>query len=184
MSTAVLLTHLRNQTPSVPLATLTAALAHHLAVDQPTPTPLAAAAVSSPFFLAYPHTHERLQGLVTTLRHAVHLKHQALVKAREDGWTLSSTVFARTTHAALREWVRAVLRGLQGGLAIIKLACCTGLLLGLRQLGDTIKMSEVEDEVVISLAEVLDNYTLGTGEWEKEFWPDLDGMSRSLLSRC
>jgi len=63
-------------------------------------------------------------------------------------------------------------RGLQGGLAIIKLARCTGILLGLRQLGDAIRISQVEDNVVISLTEVLDNYTLGTGEWEKEFGSD------------
>lgn len=177
MSTTLLLTHLQNTNPNVPFPTLIAALSHHLAVDQPSPTPLAAAAVSSPFFVAYPQTHERLQGLVNAFRHAVHLKRKALAKDSEEGWSFSKAIFSKSVEAGVREWVRGVLRGLQGGQAVIRLACCVGLLLGVKQLGETgVSFAQVEDEVVIALAEVVDDYSIEVGEWEKEFWPYVDGM--------
>ncbi|KAG6916031.1 hypothetical protein DXG01_008754 [Tephrocybe rancida] len=182
MSTTLLLTHLQNPNTNVPLDTLVGALVHHLSVDLPTPTPLAAAAISSPYFLVTSPTNERLQALVTAFRHAVHLKHQALSKAAENGWSVSQAVFSKGVERGTKEWIRAVIRGLQGGRAVLRLACCTGLLLGIKGLpqagmGD----GKVEDEVVISLAEVMDDYNADTGDWEKEFRPKLDA-SQSLPS--
>ncbi|KAG5644890.1 hypothetical protein DXG03_007442 [Asterophora parasitica] len=175
MSTTLLLTHLQNPNAGVPLQTLIAALAHHLAVDRPTPTPLAAAAVSSPFFLVYPPTHERLQGLVTAFRHAVQLKHQALVKNAEEGWSVSRAIFSKGVEGGAREWVREVLKGLQGGRAAIRLACSVGLLLGLNGLHKVDASNDkVENEIIIALAEVMDDYSLESGDWEKEFRPQLD----------
>ncbi|KAG6853946.1 hypothetical protein C0991_012270 [Blastosporella zonata] len=178
MSTTLLLTHLQNSNPNVPLETIIAALAHHLAVDLPVPTPLAASAISSPYFLLAPLRNERLQGLVTAFRHASHLKHQALVKTTENGWSLSRAVFSKGVEAGTKEWVRAVLRGLQGGRAVIRLACCTGLLLGINGLG--MSDGKAEDEVIIALAEVMDDYNADTGDWEKEFRPKLDETLLSL----
>ncbi|KAF8073411.1 hypothetical protein FPV67DRAFT_1477676 [Lyophyllum atratum] len=181
MSTTLLLTNLQNPNPNVPQETLIAALAHHLAMDQPTPTPLAAAAISSPYFLQYPPTNDRLQGLVTAFRHAVQLKYQALVKNAEEGWSLSRAVFSKGVEGGVREWVRDVLRGLQGGRAVIRLACCVGLLLGLNGLQNiNADKGRVEDEVIIALAEVMDDYSIDTGDWEKEFRPHLDETLLSL----
>ncbi|KAG6829465.1 hypothetical protein H0H92_004427 [Tricholoma furcatifolium] len=175
MSTTLLLTHLQNSTPNVPLETITAALAHHLAVDLPTPTPLTAAAVSSPYFLT--PTNEKLQAIVTAFRHAAHLKHQALVKKTEEGWSLSRTIFSRGVEGGIKEWVRGVIRGLQGGRAVLRLACSTGLLLGVKSLPHVgIADGNVEDEVVIALAEVMDDYNSDPGTWEREFQPKTDGM--------
>ncbi|KAG6889886.1 hypothetical protein C0995_013861 [Termitomyces sp. Mi166 len=180
MSTNLLLIHLQKSSSSVPLQTIIAALAHHLSVDLPTPTPLTASAVSSPYFLVYPPTNERLQGLVTAFRHAIHLKHRTLVKRAEEGWSLSQAIFSRGVEGGMREWVRAVNRGLQGGRAVIRLACCTGLLLGVKDLPQVgTSYGKVEDEVVIALAEVMDEYSSVTGDWEEEFRPKIDA-SQSL----
>ncbi|KAG6819776.1 hypothetical protein H0H93_008783 [Arthromyces matolae] len=172
MSTSLLLTHLQNQNTHVPLETLIGALAHHLSVDLPTPTSLTAAAVSSPYFNAYSPTNERLQGLVTAFRHAVHLKHRSLGKKAEDGWSLSRAVFSKGVDGNLRDWFRAVTRGLQGGPAMIRLACCTGLLLGAHGLSPPFSgCNKVEDEAIIGLAEFLDDLNPPAGDWEKEFRP-------------
>ncbi|KAG6887991.1 hypothetical protein C0992_009971 [Termitomyces sp. T32_za158] len=178
MATNLLLTHLQKPNSTVPLGTIIAALAHHLSVDLPTPTPLAASAVSSPYFLAYPLTNERLQGLVTAFRHAVHLKHRALVKMENEGWSLSRAIFSKGVEGGMREWVKAVIRGLQGGRAVIRLACYTGLLSGVKDLIGA-GYGRVEDEVVIALAEAMDDYNPNTSEWEKEFRPKIDGKARS-----
>ncbi|KAF5374139.1 hypothetical protein D9615_008886 [Tricholomella constricta] len=170
-----------NPNSNVPLQTLIAALAHHLALDLSTTTPLAAAAVSSPFFLVYPPTNERLQGLVTAFRHAVQLKHQALVTDAEEGWSLSKAIFSKGVEGGIREWVREVIKGLQGGRAVIRLACSVGLLLGLSGLHKIYANNEkVENEVIIALAEVMDDYSVETGDWEKEFRPQLDETLLSL----
>ncbi|KAH0586555.1 hypothetical protein J132_08258 [Termitomyces sp. J132] len=181
MSTNLLLTHLQKASPNVPLQTIVAALAHHLSVDLPTPTPLTASVVSSPYFLASPPTNERLQGLVTAFRHAFHLKHRALVEKTEEGWSLSRAIFSKGVGGSMQEWVRAVVRGLQGGRAAMRLACCTGLLLGVKdfpQIGTA--YGKVEDEVIIALAEVMDDYNSDTGDWEKEFRPQIDEPLLSL----
>ncbi|RDB15275.1 Peroxisomal biogenesis factor 8 [Hypsizygus marmoreus] len=180
MSTSLLLTHLQNTDSNVPLPTLTAALAHHLAVDSPLPTPLAAAAVSSPFFLIFPPTHDRLQGLVNAFRHALHLKHQALVKSSEESWSISRAVFSKSVQGGVNEWVRGVLRGLQGGRPVLRLACSVGVLLGVKGLEKPgVSVARVEDEIIIALAEVMDDYSADAGDWEREFGP---GVDESVLS--
>lgn len=182
MSTNLLLTHLQKPDSIVPLETIIAALAHHLSVDLPTPTPLTASVVSSPYVLAYPPTNEKLQGLVTAFRHAIHLKHRALVKMANEGWSLSQVIFSRGVEGGMREWVRAVIRGLQGSRAVVRLACCTGLLLGVKdfpQIGAG--YGKVEDEIVIAIAEVMDDYSPDTSDWEREFRPKIDGKSCSYF---
>lgn len=174
MSTAHLLTHLQNTDPTIPLPTLLAALSHHLSTDTPTPTTLAAAAISSPFFLVQPEIHDRLQGLLGAFRHAVHLKRDALVKAEKEEWSITRAIFSKGVQWRLRDWVEEVLRGVQGGRAVLRLACCSGLLLGAKAVkGVYVDVERVEDDIVIALAEVMDIYAHRghASEWEREFQP-------------
>ena len=73
-----------------------------------------------------------------------------------------------------------VVKGLQGGRALLRLSCLVGLLLGLKDLeaaqGD---IPQVEDEIVVALAEVMDSHTqtVNASDWEKEFQPHEDGAA-------
>jgi hypothetical protein len=170
--TTLLLTHLHNENPKIPLATLLGALSHHLSLDLPSPAPLAAATVSSPFFLIRPQTHEKLQGLVSVFRHAVNAKHQLLVKSTEQRWTVAKAIFSKTVQSGVEAWVRDVVEGLRGGQAVLRLSCLVGLLLGLRDLERVqVDIALVQDEIILALAEVMDIHVRavnGSG-WEKEF---------------
>ncbi|KAF9465773.1 hypothetical protein BDZ94DRAFT_1159342 [Collybia nuda] len=174
MSTTHLLTHLQNAQSTVPLPTLLAALSHHLSVDTPTPTTLSAAAISSPFFLVQPETRDKLQGLLDAFRHAVHLKHEVLIKAEKEGWGITRALFSKSIQWGLSDWIQEALQGVQGGRAVLRLACCSGLLLGAKGAkGVNVDVDKVEDEIVVALAEVLDAYAHSNraSEWEKEFRP-------------
>lgn len=184
MSTAHLLTHLQNAEPTIPLPTLLAALSHHLSVDTPTPAPLAAAAISSPVFLAQPETHDRLQGLVGAFRHAVHLKHEALLKAEKESWGITRAIFSKSIQWGLRDWVQEALKGVQGGRAVLRLACSVGILLGTKGVkGVYIDVEKIEDEIIIALAEVMDAYAHHNraSDWEREFQSREYGTSFILL---
>jgi hypothetical protein len=75
------------------------------------------------------------------------------------------------------------MKGLQGGQAMMRVACCAGLLNGLEDFEARLKMREgrlrgkVEEEVVLAVAEVMDLYSSGRGstDWEDEFHKDTDG---------
>ncbi|KAJ7729657.1 hypothetical protein DFH07DRAFT_756735 [Mycena maculata] len=182
-----LLAHLHNPSTSLPLPTIQSAIAHHLAKLLPLPTPLAATTVSSPLFSAHPFSHPRLQTLFTAFRHATHLKHRDSKNAAENQSAVSS-VFARSTRARVKQWASAVLKGIKGGQPILRLACCGGLLAGLEDLelaeGLEIGRSQLEDEVVISVAESMDMYArTAAGGWEAEFQPvgDVDTMTLALI---
>ena len=179
----VLLSHLLNEKSSTPLPAVQAALSHHLSNLQPIPTPLAAAAVSSPFYLSRPHTHDKLQSLAAAFRNAVHLKLQVVEKAAESQSTLAS-VFSRDSQSAIAQWIVNIVMGLQGGQAIMRLACLTGLLLGIVDIEKTKDDKElfnagrgrnmVENELVIAVAEVVDAYSAKPkSDWEREFRPSV-----------
>ncbi|KAG7440838.1 uncharacterized protein BT62DRAFT_1080517 [Guyanagaster necrorhizus] len=182
-----LLAHLSRPTTSLPFETVQAALAHHLAHLSPLPAPLAATAVSSPLFLSHPLTLAKLDALSTAFRHALHIKFDLLKRDAEQ----RSAVFSRAVRTRLALWVDALIKGLQGGQPIMRLACSTGVILGIND----VKLAcqgLVENEVVLSLAEVMDlfkhdTFSLpspsGAGEWEKEFQPqgDLDLLSIALI---
>jgi hypothetical protein len=165
---ANLLSHLHRPTTKLPLTTIHAAIAHHLARLKPYPTPLAAAVISSRLFR--PLSHPQLQGLTTAFRHATHLKYKAL-QEHPGG------LFSRSLKIRLQQWMSAVLKGLQGGDPLMRLACCGGVLLGLHDLniasGEANYSASVEDEIVVALAEVMDNYAYvhSPGSWENEFQP-------------
>lgn len=183
MSTTLLLTHLQNPNPNIPLPTLLGALSHHLSVDLPSPAPLAAATVSSFFFLARPYTHEKLQGLVSVFRHAVNSKRQALGQSHKERWTVTQAIFSRSLQSSLETWVVQVLGGLQGGRAVLRLSCLVGLLLGIKDLeGSQGDITQVEDEIVVAVAEVMDAHaqTVNASDWEKEFQPREEDESLSL----
>ncbi|KAI0086488.1 hypothetical protein BDY19DRAFT_960151, partial [Irpex rosettiformis] len=162
-----LLSHLTRPTTNLPLQTIQGSIAHYLAHVQPSPTPLAATIVSSPFFRNA--LYERLDGLSAAFRHAIHVKVKAL-KEEPRG------VFTRSLYSRLDVWVREVLNGLQGGIPLLRLACYTGMVQGLEDWDDELKTKEgrirrkVEEELVVVLAEVMDEFTVASSTgWEKEF---------------
>lgn len=185
---AILLSHLHNPATKLAVSTIQGALSYHLANVSPLPTPLAALTVSSPFYLSQPFTYPKLHSLCTAFRHAIHLKYRASVESHKNRSTVRS-VFGRTLRTTLGQWVAEVLKGLQGGHAVLRLASCTGLLLGVEDVkvgGSDIEGIDlgnarfaVEDEIVVAVAEVMDAYAYGFGssssndieEWEKEFQP-------------
>jgi hypothetical protein len=186
-----LLAHLHNVTPSLPLTTIQSALAHYLAHLSPLPTPLAASAVSSALYLAQPFTNEKLQSLLTAFRHATHLRYR---KQKDDIASRSSlgNLFSRSLNVALGQWMDDVVEGIQGGHPVLRLSSLSGLLLGIHDLeleakkqadGDHARSinlgsarNNVEDELIVAVAEVMDTYSCvlapaSSGEWEKEFQP-------------
>ena len=193
----VLLSHLHNPATKLAVSTIQGALSYHLANVSPLPTPLAALTVSSPFYLSQPFTYPKLHSLCTAFRHAIHLKYRAYVESHKNRSAMRS-VFGRTLRTALGQWVAEVLKGLQGGHAVLRLASCTGLLLGIEDVkvggSDMIGIDlgnarfSVEDEIVVAVAEVMDAYAYGFGssssndieEWEKEFQPA--GQGKSVFS--
>ncbi|KAJ7043901.1 hypothetical protein C8F04DRAFT_1070849 [Mycena alexandri] len=184
---ANLLAHLHNSSTSLPLPTIQSALAHHLAKLSPLPTPLAASIVSSPLFSQHPFTHPKLQTLFTAFRHATHLKYRDAKDAEEQRSAVGA-VFSRGTAARVKQWMGAVLKGIKGGQPILRLACCGGLLAGLEDLKTAEQLelgrSQLEDEVIISVAESMDVYAASTaGGWEAEFQPagDVDTMTLALI---
>ena len=170
-----LLAHLQRPTPSVQLETIQGTLSHHLAHLSPLPTPLAASAVSAPLFLALPLTITKLDTLATAFRHAVHIKYDLITKAADES-SLAKAIFTRGTRTLLGQWVADLLKGLHGGQPIMRLACSTGVLMGIH---DFEKLraykGPAENEVVLSLAEVMDqfrSFQASSSDWEKEFQPN------------
>ncbi|KAJ2926403.1 hypothetical protein H1R20_g10695, partial [Candolleomyces eurysporus] len=125
----LLLNHLHNPNTTLAPQTIQGALSHHLATLSPLPTPLAATAISSPYFISQPLTYNKLNTLSTAFRHAVHLKFTALSKEEEKLGRLEG-LFKQSLSSAMDTWVKDVVRGLQGGDPVLRLASCNGLLLG------------------------------------------------------
>lgn len=169
-----LLQHLHRAEPALPLETIQVALAFHIANHGPLPTALAATAITSPLFLSHPFTISRLQSLSASFRHALHLKFTLLSGP-------SFSFFERSISTRLTQWTRALIKGLQGGNPLLRLAAASGVLLGLDDLqtqaesdprgnspvSDTTR-AKVEDELVIAFAEVMDQEGIGR-DWESEF---------------
>ncbi|TFK24406.1 hypothetical protein FA15DRAFT_669639 [Coprinopsis marcescibilis] len=196
----LLLNHIHNPATKLPLKTIQGALSHHLATLSPSPTPLAATAISAPFFLSQPITDEKLNSLSIAFRHATHLKYRALVQAERKRSKLEG-LFKPSILAAVDYWAKDVVKGLQGGHPVLRLACCSGLLLSVDDLTHPTKefgegldtrsaRGVVEDESILALAEVMDTYAFtnahGTPsfveEWEKEFQPaGQDLLSLALI---
>jgi hypothetical protein len=155
----------RPESIKTPLPTVQALIIHYLANVTPSPTPLAATIVSSPVF--HPLSHSELELLSTSFRHATHSKLQAL-KAESSG------LFSPSLDTQLNVWSLAVLQGLEGGHPIIRLACCSGLLLGLEDALQHLPAKErdvksiVEDELVMTFADVIDQFST-SDSWGKEF---------------
>jgi hypothetical protein len=173
-----LLFHLNRPSTALPLQTLTASLSHYLS-SLPSPTPLTAILITSSFFTP-PRSHTELSALSTAFRHAVHLKHKSLIDDQSGNGL--GTLFSRGVKVRLRDWVRDVLKGLEGGVGVLRLACAGGILTGLGDLEQVGKLKagsgeagrgRVEDEVVVALADVMELYESAAhgGGWEKEFQP-------------
>lgn len=170
----------RSNTTETPLSTIQALIVHYLANIHPSPTPLAATIVSSPIFL--PFSLSKLEVLSTSFRHAVHSKLQVL-KADSSG------LFSPSLDTQLNVWSLAIFQGLEGGHAIIRSACCSGLLLGLEDILQHLpaKMRGVkgiaEDELVMTFADVIDQFSTSDA-WRKEFHSvaeSADALALSLI---
>ncbi|KAI0631994.1 hypothetical protein C8Q77DRAFT_1210348 [Trametes polyzona] len=175
-----LIRHLARPASTLPLETLQASIAHYLArppVPLPgSPTPLAAAALSSPLFR--PYAHRTLSALALAFRHAVHLRVGVLKELAERA---PAGLFARgagvDVPGKLARWTAEVRAGFEGSEGVVRLACASGLLLGLEDWDAELRFGEkegrarakVEEEVVLALAEVVDEYAREGSGWENDF---------------
>lgn len=168
----------RSNTTETPLSTIQALIVYYLANIHPSPTPLAATIVSSPIFI--PFSHSKLEVLSTSFRHAVHSKLQVL-KADSSG------LFSPSLDTQLNVWSLAIFQGLEGGHAIIRLACCSGLLLGLEDILKHLPAKKrgvkgiAEDELVMTFADVIDQFST-SDTWGKEFHSAAESADALALS--
>ncbi|OJA18468.1 hypothetical protein AZE42_04976 [Rhizopogon vesiculosus] len=168
----------RPESTKTPLPTIQALIVHYLANINPSPTPLAATIVSSPIF--HPFLHSELELLSTSFRRAVHSKLQAL-KADSSG------LFSPGLDTQLNVWSLAILQGLEGGHPIIRLACCSGLLLGFEDALQHLPAKKrdvksiVEDELVMTFADVIDQFSM-SDSWGKEFRSAAESADALALS--
>ena len=183
-----LIRHLTRTTSTLPLETLQASIAHYLArppVPVPgTPTSLTATTLGSPLFR--PYTYQKLNALLVAFRHAVHLRFAVHKEEAEQhpGGLLTRGV---DVTARIAKWVRVMLEGFRGRVAIVKLACASGLLLGLEDWEAELEVkrkdarvrAKVEEEVVLALAEVVDGYTATGSGWEVDFKRTLDARDEA-----
>ena len=121
-------------------------------LDGQSPTPLAAAIVSSSLF-QFPDQMDveaisgdgRLETLLKAFRHAVHHKAHTLLRKPDPSnpsasapssnpYGVLSSTFSLPPEAELSTWTREVLNGLQGGQSVVRFACLGGLLVGLEDL--------------------------------------------------
>ncbi|KAJ8463554.1 hypothetical protein ONZ45_g17536 [Pleurotus djamor] len=196
------LTHLHIENSSVSLPTIQATLSHYLANASPLPTPLAGTVVSSPLFLAL--SYPKLQTLSAAFRYAFHAKYKLIedeLKERRSqplGLGLLTNLVSQSLSTRLKQWSGATLKGLQGGHPILRLACCSGMLLGMEDLrvatmkDDDAAVSfegsrakgDIEDDIVVALAESMDRYSYLQNDagWEREFRKMVDPIEADAIS--
>ncbi|KAF9219266.1 hypothetical protein BS17DRAFT_789773 [Gyrodon lividus] len=165
---SILLSYLHRPSSTIPpLPTLQGLIVHYLSQLAPTPTPLAATIVSSSLFR--PFSLAKLEALSNSFRHAVHTKLRII---QEE----PSSIFYPSLNARLNSWSASLLEGLEGGHAITRLACCSGLLMGLEDILPRLPAKQrdvkasVEDELILAFAGVIDLFT-SSDSWGKEFQP-------------
>ncbi|KAI0821986.1 hypothetical protein BC628DRAFT_1391850 [Trametes gibbosa] len=173
-----LIRHLTRPSSTLSLETLQASIAHYLA-RPPAPVPgksipLVAAVLSSPLFR--PHTYATLSALALAFRQAVHLRVGVL---KEEAERHPESLFSRgvDVRGRLARWTGEVRAGFVGSTALVRLACASGLLLGLEDWETELRVKEkegkarakAEEEVVLALAEVVDEYAREGSGWEKDF---------------
>ncbi|KAG9315619.1 hypothetical protein JVU11DRAFT_3261 [Chiua virens] len=176
MSYTTLLSHLHRPSSTTAPPTLQGLIVHHLAHLAPSPTPLAAAIVSSPLFR--PFSFAKLDALSTSFRHAAHAK-LTLLKQESSG------LFSPSLNTRLANWSTSLLKGFEGGHAVTRLACCSGLLMGLEDILPRLPAKQpdvkfsVEDELVLAFADVIDLFT-SSDSWGKQFLPIAEGGEDAL----
>ena len=176
-----LLSHLNRATTNLPIQTIQSSIAHYLAHVQPLPTSFTAIVISSQLFRTL--TLPKLESLSTAFRHGVHVRIK-LLQGEPSG------LFTRSLKARVGDWVYAVLKGLQGGQTMLRLAAFDGLLLGLEDweaelnAKQTRMRGKVEEELVVALAEAMDMYPLNASSvgWETEFMPNSVYQSEGIVN--
>ncbi|KAG6333815.1 hypothetical protein ID866_5275 [Astraeus odoratus] len=173
---SVLLSSLHRTSGSpLPPSTLQGLIVNYLARLSPTPTPLAAAIVGSPLFR--PFSLAKLDALKTSFRHAVHAKLHVLKET-------PSSIFLPSPNIQLNGWLTAILRGLDGGHAITRLICCSGLLLGVQDILESLPskrhdvQGSVQNEIILAFADVIDLFT-SSDSWGKDLE---DALTLSLIT--
>lgn len=119
---------------------------------------------------------------MSVFRHAVKARRQVLAQSHEERWTVTKAIFSRSVQSGVETWVTEVMKGLQGGQAVLRFSCLVGLLLGLKDLAGAYgEFTQVEDEIIVALAEVMDTHaqTVTADDWEKEFQPHEDGAAHT-----
>ncbi|KAG2094300.1 hypothetical protein BD769DRAFT_1704150 [Suillus cothurnatus] len=80
----------------------------------------------------------------------------------------SNGLFSPSLDTQLNIWSLAIFQGLEGGHAIIRLACCSGLLLALRISCSILPVKKrgvkgiAEDELVMTFADVIDHFSISS----------------------
>ncbi|KAF7796270.1 hypothetical protein EIP86_007445 [Pleurotus ostreatoroseus] len=161
-----LLNHLARPATALPPKTLQASIAHYLAYVQPSPTPLAGSVVSSLHFRS--SSHPKLDALQTAFRHAVHFKIKLLEESKGGIFTLG-------INSRVGAWISGIIEGLNGGNAVLRLACTSGLLLGMGDWESQLTArkgkiwTRVEEEIIVALAEIMEFHAHPPTAWEREF---------------
>ena len=182
-----LVRHLTRASTTIPLETLQASIAHYLArppVPVPgSPTPLVAAALSSALLRSHADA-----ALALTFRHAVHLRVGVL---KEECTSAAGGLFASQDNSAkvarrLGRWCKDVWAGFRGSAPLVRLACATGMLLGLEDWEGELKVKEresrvrakAEEEVVLALAAAMDAYASDSSGWGVDFKRAVDAKEQ------
>lgn len=174
------------QRTNIPAEDIQGALSYQLAHVEPSPTQLAATAISSPLFTALPFTLTKLQTFSTCFRHALHIKFK-LVK---EPMLFPERLFSLSSTSRIQQWTASVIKGLHGGHPLLRLASYTGLLMALedfrvKENHTTSIRDTLESEAVVSLAEVMDLYrteqqssSFYSMDWEQDWnksFPSAEG---------
>lgn len=178
-----LLGHLLRSRLTLPLETIQAAISYYLVNLPPphsSPTPLTASVLSSQVW--HPLSLTTACGPASAFRHALQRKY-------DDLKTTPRGFFSGSPARNLDDWVKAVLRGLENGDAVLRLAIAGGLLLGLENIkSPSLQRARhtVEEELVIAFAECMNAksslpQSADDQGWEKEFQPEVEVRNGTRL---
>ena len=177
-----LIRHLTRATSTLPLETLQASIAHYLA-RPPTPIPgsptaLTATVLNSALFR--PHTYQKLSALSVAFRHAIHLR---VAVHHEEAEKNPAGVFSKGINVPgrLAKWCRVVVEGFSGSAAVVRLACASGLLLGLEDWETKLKVKEKEARVRAKVEEEEWEWRRWVGAHRKSVPLETDGRHCALL---
>ena len=158
-----LLAHLRQPKSSLSEETLHSAICHYLI--QSSPTPLVESILASPRWQSTPLSLKSTLGLGNSFKSAAYLKWQDLKKSERGFFDVSIS-------SEFTTWTRDILNGSKNGFALLRVSILGGLLSGLALLSSNAKIAirQVEEELVIAFAEIMDLiFRSNSDPWANEF---------------